>query len=149
MSVPQTKLELRHHLPAKHRERLLLLPRQPPWDPVDEAQRSEGKILPVDEGHAGIKPDVRLSRHQGIGGKPIVSERVGYFKNVPLKDRMGTKRDIAGRLADAHSRFGFEPLPQGINEADECDRHLAGLSGQLHQIVKRRFRFGIEDLILS
>ena len=60
---------------------------------------------------------------------------------------MYAKRNFLGRLTDMEANFALEPLPLRIHQGNQCDRNPKDMGRKLRQVIKRRFRLGIEDAI--
>ena len=115
---------------------------------VHDAECSQGKTLWCHQGHARVKPDMRVFGHQRVGYEPFVGRCVSNDKQVRLQDSMGAKRDVPGRFLDRQTDLRLEPLPLPVDEADQRDRSAANVCGQTGQIVKVFFGSGVKNLVL-
>src|SRR2546427_274746 len=115
---------------------------------VHDAECSQGKTLWCHQGHARVKPDMRVFGHQRVGYEPFVGRCVSNDKQVRLQDSMGAKRNVPGRFLDRQTDLRLEPLPLPVDEADQRDRGAANVSGQTRQIVKLFFGSGVKNLVL-
>ena len=147
LTIRQPVFQELHGLPAKSAERVLLRGRQLARDPVDDAKGPERLSLRSDEGHAGIKANVRGARDQRAVGKPVILGGVRHDEQVRLENGMGAKGDVAGCFGRVDADFRFEPLPVCIDQADERNRYVADLCRESGQVVERVFGIGIQDLV--
>ena len=142
------QVQLCHHLPAQHPQRLLLRRRRVARHAVDDAQRAERLALRSDQGRAGVKANVRIARDERIVCKALVLGRVGHDEQVRLGDDVRAEGELTRRFADAPADLRFEPLPMVIDERDERDGGCADLCRERRQIVQRLIRGRVEQAVL-
>src|SRR5713101_7962690 len=99
------------------------------------------------EGRAGIKPDLGISEHEWVGGKPRVGEYIADEEEVPAADHMSIESVITSELRYSQPVAGFAPETIVVEKADTSHRRLAQRGCQGSEIVKRRFGRRVENLI--
>ena len=77
-----------------------------------------------DEGHVGIKANVRRARDQRVVGKPVTPGGIRHDEQARLENGVGAKGDVTGCFRRVDADFRFEPLPVRIDQADERNRYV-------------------------
>jgi hypothetical protein len=126
-------------------ERFELFRRERPFDAMHHAQRPERVPIGRHQRRARIEPYVRLARHERIVSQPIVLLRFGDDDQSALLDGVGAAEGHrTGDLRDRETDPRFEPLPIGIDQADERDWRAADLRGDNDEIIERALRLRVE-----
>ena len=141
------ELELRFSLPPQRVERLDLLGRQRARHAVDHAQRAERVALWRHERRASVEANAILRHDQGVIAERLVVEGVGHHEKIAVLDRVRAERDASRGFGDRDADPGLEPLPVGVDQADERNRRLADMRGEEREVVEGALRIRIEDAI--
>ena len=114
---------------------------------IDHAQGADTTAVGEADRGTGIEANVRLAGNQGIVGEARVARGVGDLEDLVAEHGMGTERHITRGFGDARkAHIGLEPLPLGIDQADERDRHPTDCRCRAHQRIEFRLRPGVEHL---
>ena len=91
-----------------------------------------------------------FSDDQWILGVALVGSGIGNDQDlVGLGNSLGTEGIGPGCFPHGKPMIGLEPLPLGINQANEGNGSLTDLGGQLGQLIILRFGQGIQDVVGS
>ena len=144
---PQFKL--RFDLPAQNIERLELFLAQRAGHLVEHAQRAKRVTLRRDERRPRVEADAVFGHDERVVPEGRIVTRVGDDHQVALWNCVRAERDASRCLRDRDPDARLEPLPVGVNQADERDGSSADVRGEERQVVERALGLGIEDAIPS
>ncbi len=99
------------------------------------------------ERRARVESNVRVATNEWIVMKARVLQGIGYDEDFAVMDRVGAKGDVSRRFPNAQSAHCFEPLPFGVDEADEGDWCFANLGSDFGEIVDPLLEVGVENLV--
>ncbi len=138
------RFKLYAHLPAQHLERVSLFRRQDPRRHIDNAQRTQRLPIRRKQGHSGKKPNRRIARHQRIGVKPPIHQRILHQKHLRLPNRMGAEGHLSWRLPHLQMSGRAEPLVPLIQQRHQSDWSSTDRSRKLHQFLTFKFWLGVQ-----
>ena len=144
-AAPQ--FQLRHHLPRQGLQGVLLRRRQCARHLVNDTEGAEGVAVGGDQGGAGVEADGEVARDQGVVGEARVGGGVRDEEDVGLEQGVGAEGHVARGLAGVQPDLRLEPLTVLGDQADDGHGDAADLGGQAGEIIERRFRGGVEDVI--
>jgi hypothetical protein len=139
-------VQMSHHLPGEHPQRVPLFGGQGAGDAVDDAQGAQGVPGGRGQRHPGVEPDVRVSRHQRVGPEPLVGGGVRDDEHFGLTDGVVAERVDAGRVGDGQPDAGLEPLTVSVDQADQRNRSAADARGQLGEVVEVGLGRSVENV---
>jgi hypothetical protein len=142
------RLELLDHLVCEKLKHLELRIRDHAWHAVDRAERSDNEAIRCAERDAGIEPDQRCAEYEWVVGKPLVSMSIRNHERLIECDHVTAERDVARGRGCVEPVPRLEPLAVAIHQRDERDRHPHDVRSQAREVIERRLRSRVEDLIL-
>ena len=106
---------------------------------VNDTQRAHPCPARQHQRRAGVEADARRPGHQRVVGKARVLGGIADLHQVVRRDGVRAEGLVARCLVDAgQAHVGLEPLPFGVDQADQRDGHAADLGSQARQAVKDR-----------
>jgi hypothetical protein len=141
------QLQLGHGLPRKRVQRGELIFADRPLDRIQYAQRAQRRAVRGLQQCAGVELQAQIAGDQRVSRKTRVVGRVRHHQQVVLEQGVRAKRLVDGRLADAQTDFGLEPLTIGADQAYQRNRRTANGRRNAGDVVERRFARGIENFI--
>ena len=136
-----------HDLRGQHPQRVALQRGQLRGSPAQHAQGAQWQAVAGLQHGAGIEAKSLAARAKRVVDGARIVLRVGDFQNVVAQKRMGADGFRQRGLAPVDPGRGLEPLPVGIDEADQRDGHVADRARKMRNLVIFRFGIGIEDLV--
>ncbi|MNK80038.1 hypothetical protein D3C87_997360 [compost metagenome] len=113
---------------------------------VDQAQRAHFIAIGHGQRVTGVEANVRRACHQRVVMEAHILAGVRHQQQAVVKNRMAAERDIPRCLADIQAHARLEPLPIGVDQRHQCNRHIEQAFRQPCQSVETFFRGGIEQL---
>ena len=114
---------------------------------VDDAESADSCAVTELDGCARIETDVRLPCHPWVVGEARILRGVWYFEQFIAQHSVDTEGEVSRDRRDVrHSNIGLDPLPVGVDQADERDGHGADESRGANQRVEFSFRITAEHV---
>ncbi len=113
---------------------------------VHDAESPERMTLRRDERLACIEADPGLPDHERVLDEAGVLAGVRHDEDLAVEDRVAAERDVARRLLEVEADARLEPLPVGVDEADQGDRGAADRGRERRQVVEGLLGTRVEDV---
>src|ERR1700730_18068067 len=91
---------------------------------VGYAQRAYRASVSQRERRPRVESYARLAGHQGIVGKPVIRESIGYLHHLVTQDDMRTEGLVAIGLAGVKTRARLEPLAVSVDQTHQGNGNI-------------------------
>ena len=142
----QAEVDLPLEEPPERSERVDLSGQERAGHVVEHAQRADGVPSGRHQWDAGVEADSGVADHQWIVGEPGVVQGVPDDEHFAgSEDGVGAERHVPRGLGDIEAERRLEPLPVGVDQADESRRGPGDPGGESDGVVERGLRSRVEQ----